>query len=224
MSTKRVFQTANQFGLRAAAADIAFRAARRFVDLKVLRGVVLTMDTVAPGFLEEDAGFRWSFVGAEALHAALDAGVPLAMDHAFIDEATSRGDRCYAASSPEGIASYGWYSTRPTAVTVIADDMVLHFDTAYAYMYRGYTLPAYRGKRLHGIGMARAMRSLVEAGSRGLVSVVDSTNTASLTSCYRLGYHDFGRLYCARVAGRFATYATSGCTAYAFRLRQAPPA
>lgn len=224
MSMTRVHQTAGRFGLHAAVADIAFRVARKLTDLTILKGVVLTVDTIDSKFLGDDAGYRWGFLDAAALHEALRRGAPLSLDPTFVDEALARGDLCYAAADAAGIASYGWYSSRPTAVTAIADDMVLHFDRSYSYMYRGYTLPAHRGKRLHGIGMARAMDSLVKSGSRGLVSVVEATNTASLTSCYRLGYHDFGEIYAARIAGRFVTYATRGCAAYAFRLKQGLPA
>src|SRR5262249_28103377 len=140
------------------------------------------------------------------------------MDAEFIDQALARGDRCYGAIDGDTIVAYGWYSTKPTPVTAISEDMVLHFDSAYAYMYRGYTLPAYRGKRLHGIGMARAMEAYVREGSRGLVSVVDAANFASLASCYRLGYRSFGQIICARIAGQYFTFATGGCEEYSFRI------
>lgn len=214
MNLTQVRETVNRLGLNAALQDIARRAASKVTEVTILKGVRLTMDTVDRKFLSDDAGYRWGFLDADTLRAAVRRQEGLGMDAAFVEAALLRGDRCYAALDGDVVASYGWYSTRPTAVTAISDDLVLHFDSAYAYMYRGYTLPAYRGKRLHGIGMARAMRACVEDGKKGLVSVVESSNLPSLTSCYRLGYRDFGELYCIEVAGRHYTYATRGCRAY----------
>ncbi len=221
MNIKHVYETAARFGINAAAEDIACRAASKIAEVKILKGISLTMESVDPAFLAEDAGYRWGFLDAAALHGALVRGAPLPMDAAFVDEAILAGDRCYGALDGDTIVAYGWYSSRPTAVTAIADDVILHFDRSYSYMYRGYTVPEYRGKRLHGIGMARAMEALVQSGSAGLVSVVDSGNFASLASCYRLGYRSFGQIFVARVAGRCFTHETRGCEAYDLRLEQA---
>lgn len=223
MSTKRVLKTGHRFGLGAVMFDVAFRVARRLVDATVLEGIVLTMDTVDPGFFADDAGLRWEFLDVPALLGALDRGAPLAMEQTFVEEALSRGDRCYGAIDGRDVVAYGWYSSQPTAVTGIAGDVIFHFDASYSYMYRGYTLPAYRGKRLHGIGMARAMDALVRAGSRGLVSVVEATNTASLTSCFRLGYQSIGRIWCVRLGARRLAWSSKGCAEYGMRLEHQRP-
>jgi hypothetical protein len=221
MNIKQVRDTATRFGLQAAAADIAYRAARRVTEVTVLQGVTLTILGVEPKFLSDDAGCRWAFLDRDALHGALRRGNALGMDAAFIDAALGRGDRCYGALDGDDLVAYGWYSNRPTPVTSIADDMVLHFDPAYAYMYKGYTLPEHRGRRLHGIGMARALAAYVQEGARGLVSIVDAGNFASLASCYRLGYRAVGLIFHTRVAGKDFTFATHGCEEYGLRLEPA---
>jgi hypothetical protein len=221
MGIKHVYETAARFGIQAAAGDFAYRAARKVTELTIFKGVALTMNSVDPSFLTEDVGCRWGFLDATALRRALLRGEPLQMDVAFVDGALRKGDVCYGAVEDDRIISYGWYSIQPTAVTVLEGDMVLHFDSAYAYMYRGYTLPEHRGRRLHGIGMARALEAIVQGGARGLVSIVDARNFASLSSCYRLGYHPFGQIFCATVGGHPVTYATKGCEAYRFEIRPA---
>src|SRR5204863_3951591 len=63
----------------------------------------------------------------------------------FVTQALERGDRCYGLWQGDLLAAYGWYSNQPTAID---DQFILHFDPAYTYMYKGFTLPAFRGQRL----------------------------------------------------------------------------
>jgi hypothetical protein len=123
----------------------------------------------------------------------------------------ARGDRCYALFDGESLAAYGWYSNLPTPID---EHFVLHFDRAYTYMYGGYTLPAYRGKRLHAVGMCRALRAITEEGKKGLISDVFSNNFASLQSVTRMGYRIFGEVYLFRAGNHCFTYATNGCRNY----------
>ncbi|MEZ4295220.1 MAG: hypothetical protein R3B70_09615 [Polyangiaceae bacterium] len=213
MNMHRVSDLVRRVGPGAAALDVAYRAANRVTEMQLLKAMSLTMDTVDRRFLEQAGKLSWGFVGEEALLRALGEGAGDDMDAAFVKAALARGDRCFGAADGELLASYGWYSTRPTPVT---DDLLLRFDGAYAYMYKGYTLPEYRGKRLHGIGMARAMAAHVAEGKRGLVSYVAATNFASLRSCHRLGYRDLGWILAVRVGGRIVTRASRSCQAFGF--------
>ena len=95
---------------------------------------------------------------------------------------------------------------------------MLHFDHAYTYMYKGYTVPAYRGKRLHAVGMCRALRAFTDEGKKGLISYVFSNNFASLHSVLRMGYRIFGEVYVLRAGTHAFTYATIGCRDYGFRV------
>ena len=63
-----------------------------------------------------------------------------------------------------------------------------------AYMFKGFTHPTYRGRRLHAAAMALALTELGHRGVRGLISTVEWTNEASLRSCDRLGYERLGRI------------------------------
>lgn len=221
MNMHQIRESVSHLGFTATAQDIAYRGANRVTEVTVLKGVVLTMDTVDRKFLADGDGYRWGFLDATALHRGLDDS---GAEAEFIAQALAKGDRCYGAIHGDVIASYGWYSTLPTAITAISDDMILHFDSAYAYMYRGYTSTSYRGKRLHGIGMARALTAYVEEGKNGLVSCVELNNFPSLHSSYRLGYRDFGMLFSIKVAGQRHTHATRGCETYAFEMRSEPRA
>lgn len=178
--------------------------------------MALTPDSLEdPSVLHGEPGLTWGFLDAETLHRAMAHATDLDIDEAFVREALGRGDRCYGAMDGDILASSGWYSTRPTP---FVDDLDLVFADGWAYMYKGYTAHSHRGRRLHGIGMARAMDAYVREGYRGLVSYVDAANDASLKSCARLGYRTFGTLLAANVGGRWITYATPGCAPYGLRL------
>ena len=103
-------------------------------------------------------------------------------------------------------------------------------------MYRGFTHPDYRGQRLHAIGMTRALVAWLARGARGFVSTVASRNDASLKSCFRMGYREFGTIYelrLGRLLGlrnprsrflrRHLVYRTPGCRAFGFVLEALPP-
>lgn len=216
------------FGPMAALHDIAYRAANRLTEAMLLQGIKLDLNTLDPDYLETELppdSVRWGFLGEAELVPRARAG-EAELDLPFVEQALAKGDLCYgvidggagAGNGSGTLASYGWYSSRPTPVS---EGLTLHFDPTYAYMYKGFTLPAYRGKRLHGIGMARALEALVAQGKKGLVSYVKSNNFASLKSCYRMGYGDFGQIVVARLNGRYVTYATKGCAEYAFRVEVA---
>jgi ribosomal protein S18 acetylase RimI-like enzyme len=224
MDVVQLRESVDRYGLNATAYDLAYRAASKFADLMILKAIVITMATLDRKYLEDGNGKGgseasssrvWGFLDRETLVRAASAEAAEDMDVAFIDAALSRGDRCYGLVEEGKVVSYGWYSTRPTEVT---DDLELRFDPSYAYMYKGFTLPSHRGQRLHGIGMARALRALTEEGLKGLVSYVRSNNFASLKSCYRMGYKDFGQIVIVRFRGRVRSYATRGCSRYDFRV------
>lgn len=112
----------------------------------------------------------------------------------LLPRAQAGTDLCFAGFVDGQLASYGWYSLAPE---VPADDfgLVMAGPSNSAYMHNGFTHPDFRGRRLHGIGMGRALHALAEYGITALLSDVDWANHASLRSCWRLGYQNLGNLY-----------------------------
>lgn len=201
-----------QFGVKATVHDISCRVINKIVHFQILRVMAIRLRDVSDPALFEAPGFEGRFIGAEELaKVATDPAYDLSAD--FLKKALTRGDRCYGFFNGDVLVSYGWYSDLPTPID---EHCVLHFDRAYTYMYKGYTLPAYRGKRLHAVGMCRALRACAEEGGRGLISYVLSNNFASLKSSARVGYKIFGHAYVFRVGSRTFTYETKGCRGYNF--------
>ena len=210
-------KVAKSFGRRAAFHDLQQRIVNRVMRFQVLKGMIATADDIDKKF-RDAGGLQTRFATREELMtAAANPEIAAEMTTQFIDEAIERGDECYGIFDGSKLVSYGWYSNTPTQLT---SRLMLHFDRAWMYMYKGFTLRSHRGKRLHGIGMCLACHAYTDQGHRGLISYVNSTNFESLRSTSRMGYRMFGDLYIAEAAGRAASWATPGCTPYGFRAER----
>jgi hypothetical protein len=198
-------------GVSATLYDLAYHTVNIVADFRVLRGMTVRPSDVNDSILFEAPGFHGRFILSDELARTYQGAHELSSD--FLREASVRGDRCYALFDGDALASYGWYSEKPSPID---DHFVLHFDPAYTYMYKGYTLPAYRGRRLHAVGMCRALRVFAGESKTGLISYVEANNFASLRSVARMGYRVFGNVYLLRAANRAFTFATRSCRNYGF--------
>jgi hypothetical protein len=205
-------ENVSQYGAGAALHDIECRVVNKIAHFQILKGMTVRMQDVKDPNLFEARGFEARFVDEDELAKfAYDGTYGFSVE--FLREARVRGDRCYALFDGDALAAYGWYSALPTQID---EHFVLHFDRTYTYMYKGYTVPAYRGKRLHAVGMCRALQAFTEEGKKGLISYVFSNNFASLHSVVRMGYRVFGEVYVLRAGSHSFTYATTGCRDYDF--------
>ncbi len=116
------------------------------------------------------------------------------LHESLVQKAFAGTDLCFAGLVDGQLASYGWYSLA-TEIPVRESGQLMHVPPNAAYMHNGFTHPDFRGRRLHGIGMGRALNELSNRGITALLSDVDWANQASLRSCHRLGYRELGNLY-----------------------------
>jgi hypothetical protein len=209
----------NDHGMSATLYHAAYRAANQFTRLAVWNGLSITPDRVESRFRTDPKRTHGRMLEAAAMRAYAK-GEANGLSERFLDEAVAKGDRCFAFFEGDVLTSYGWYSTQPTRLTEISDSLVLSFDPKYVYMYNGFTLPKHRGQRLHALGMAAALEAYAKEGHKGLVSYVDSTNFASLKSCYRMGYRTFGHVVLVKVGKQYLCRSTPGCKDYDFRVEQ----
>lgn len=118
-----------------------------------------------------------------------------------VDRARHGTDLCFAGLVDGRLASYGWYALDGGS-SVGDHGLLMRGPANAAYMHGGFTHPDFRGRRLHGIGMGRALKALSDRGIEALVSDVDWANHASLKSCDRLGYQRLGTLFSFGVGNR----------------------
>jgi hypothetical protein len=210
----RFQENRRRHGVGAALYDMECVVLDRVVHLQVLRAMVVELGDVTDPRLFEAPGFTGRFVEPGELEELARAGAH-ELDPPFLAQAARRGDRCHAIFAGSELAAYGWYARQPTPID---ERFTLHFDPSYAYMFKGYTAPAHRGKRLHAFGMCQALRTLTEEGARGLVSYIACNNFASLKSAARMGYRIFGDIYLLHAAGRPFARVSAGCRPYGFHV------
>ena len=209
-----VRENLRNYGIGATLLDAGYRIANKAVGFEMLHGMAVRLRDVIDPALFEAPGFDGRFTGEDEL-ARFAANGEHDLSAQFLREARARGDRCYALFDGQALAAYGWYSNLPTAID---QHFVLRFSPDWTYMYKGYTAPGYRGRRLHAVGMCRALKAVTEEGKQGLISWVFSNNFASLRSVTRMGYRIFGTTWMLRAGGRSFSYATGACRDYGFRV------
>ena len=100
-------------GARRIAYRLAIQLLNKFLLFRILRGVHLP--EVNPDYLDCPDGFTGGFLSeAQLRRYARDARNELDSD--FLDEALAKGDRCYGILKDGQLASYSWYSLRPTRI------------------------------------------------------------------------------------------------------------
>src|SRR6266487_4595493 len=203
-----------QYGLLKTAEDIALRSFNRAMFLKILH--CMRLDTVNPKYLAPPAGYCGTFFTADQL--ACFAQMPeYEFPRGFIEEAFEKGDRCYGFVTSDGqLAAYQWYSTTPTwyftpSKRTGGNGAIVSFANQYVYMYKGFTHPAHRGKHLYPVGVTTALAGFLKDGYKGILSIVESNNHASLNACFHIGYQDFGKMYLTVVCDRCLVHTDPEC-------------
>ena len=206
------------YGFWATVYDIGYRGVNRLLLYESLRGMWISFPNLNKKYLEASPQYVARFLSQQEIVNLARAPESHVSDQ-FVEIALAKGDECYAIFDGQHLASFGWYSQKPT---LLQPRLTLHFAPSYVYMYNGYTFPEYRGQRLHAVGMSRALKEYSNRGRKGLVSVVQSNNLESLRSCYRMGYKDFGDLRVVGLFDKLWTFHSRGCQAFNFFLEVAP--
>lgn len=197
--------------------NYGFWNAVNIILLKLINKIVtfqvntcMVISTVNESFLKIDPKFEHGFAEIGSLMKySLNKENELPQD--FVQAATDKGDECYAITDNGNLASYGWYSHKPTIVDL---GQLFCFNPSYVYMYKGYTKKDYRGQRLHAVGMSFALKHYLDNGLNGIASCVESTNFESLKSCWRMGYKKVGTVYTLKIFGKVFNYSTRSCKEY----------
>ena len=108
----------------------------------------------------------------------------------FLQGLESRDDPCFAAFAGGELVSYGFFSAAPTDID---EYLRFHFPIRWLYVYKGFTHPAWRGRRLRPFVLLNALPALLEwlgpvSEPVGLVTLVLSNNHSSLNALNRIGF------------------------------------
>jgi hypothetical protein len=122
----------------------------------------------------------------------------------FLAGIADRGDLCFGAFVGRRLASYRFFSLRPTAIDSY---LSFHFPPRWVYAYKAFTHPAWRGKRLHRQLFTRSMpvvRNWVQRMEEplGFVTLVLSDNNSSANALTRLGFEPIESFSVLRIVSR----------------------
>lgn len=201
-----------RFGFTKALYDVIYRSINNIIVFQNLTGMTATETSLAMIGLPEDSELTIKFLSKdELINYAKDPVNELTEE--FLEIAFRKEDHCLAILDKGVIASYGWYSNQPTRILKNID---LFFSPEWMYMYKGFTHTAYRGMRLHAVGMCHATKHFSENGFKGLISYVESNNFASMKSVTRMGYEIFGSIYILSAFNKFVSFSSPSCKPYQF--------
>jgi hypothetical protein len=215
MAIKETIEMAREVGWKKAFYDLFYRGANRLTYYKVLQAMIVKLEHLDQQYLKTESPFTFKLMLADDLKLyAHDTSLQLSEE--FLETAKLKNDYCMAVFDRDKLVSYGWYSNQPTQIN---DELLLNFNSRYVYMYKGFTAVDYRGKRLHALGMARALHEFSKIGFEGLISYVEKNNFSSLKSCYRMGYKNIGQLMIAKTPWKYLMMRDKGCHDYQFNVQ-----
>ncbi len=178
---------------------IGYRLLQRVVTLDVTHLMLLQQQDTACSAqeIEPRANFRL-LTPADVRHHCWDRLNDL--EPGLAPRLSSGLDYCMAAIVDGRLASYAWYAIgsieaehnrggSPHSGTALA------FPPAFAFLYRGFTHPQFRGRGLYAAVHAAALEALAPHGVNALLATADWTNLPALRSCARIGFRSLGRIW-----------------------------
>jgi hypothetical protein len=168
----------------------------RGASIEIVQLLLLRADEVVAEPVDLSVEMRF-LTSDEVRGYAAQRGSGLSLEFA---QRIDRGfDFCFAAVSEGRLAGYCWLaigSVEPEHSAGVA----LGLPTHMAYLYKAFTFPGFRGRRLYAALTAGALRALGPAGITQLVAFVYWNNTSALRACARMGYRRLGMMV-ARPSG-----------------------
>ena len=177
---------------------LLYQVCQRLMTLDVTHLMRLDHDKVQLPLSEvPDCSFRF-LTAADVNRLSQEPSNELSEE--FAQRIALRGDRCFAALAGDQLAAYAWYahgSVEPehNRGATLNSGVGLSFPSEMAFMYKGFTHPEFRGRGLYGHVNGRALDELSREGICTVVATADWSNRSAMTSCWRVGYQDVGRIW-----------------------------
>lgn len=177
---------------------LAYRAARKVMTLDVTAVVWLERSRLS--LPDAAGGFTYRFLAeSDVRELARDSANDLSADMA--GRIAGGCDFCFAAFSGDRVASYAWFALgsieaehhrgpQPNSGVAVS------FPAHVAFMYKGFTHPSFRGRKLYGAVVGRGLIGLQDQEVDTLLSTMDWSNVAARAALARIGFVGVG--YCWR--------------------------
>src|SRR6266540_3997133 len=115
----------------------------------------MIIDSVDPHYLGSNNGYQFTFLGRDTL-LAFTENKEYELSEEFVWRALKKGDECYGILDGPTLASYGWYSSKPTEIAFGPAKMG---ERIYDYTSAANTFTCIAGTRTTGIADNVFMRS-----------------------------------------------------------------
>ena len=170
----------------------AYRAARRLFELKVADFLALDLGRMSET-LPEKSKFEFRFLSPGEIRVlAVDPANDL--DVSIAERLEQGRNFCVGAFDGLRLVNYSWYALGHVEPEhSFGSGFSLPSDAVY--MHKAFTLPEYRGQRVHQATIHRAVRTFAKMGIRQLIAIVEFGNWISLRSHQRMGCRRIGRIW-----------------------------
>jgi hypothetical protein len=185
---------ARKFGLARAIKHAAWRRLHSVAGYATYHCLELPADSPFPT-LPDNSGMECREVPlAEMARYAEDPAYDF--EPGYLPLARQRGDWCMGVFADSTLVSYTFNSAHPTQ---FHPRLRYHFREGWIYHFKAFTLPQWRGRRLHALNVAGVLSKYRDLPwYKGLVTLVIDTNFPSLASFDRLGFRRAQRLVVLR--------------------------
>jgi hypothetical protein len=122
----------------------------------------------------------------------------------ILNNARINNDICTGFVSDGNLAAYNWFTKEK--VDLLGGKLKVKFSNEYIYAHKGFTHPKYRGNRLHGAGLIETLKLLSRNNCKGIVGIVEANNFDSLKSAYRMGFEEFGKIFCIKFTKKISHF------------------
>lgn len=178
-----------RFGLLAGLKSLAYGGGRRILGLHIYHIVAIETTSAVP---VENGAIEYRFLSPdEVRRLAEDPDNDLGKS--FYRRLTGEFDSCFAAISDGKLLNYWWYAANSIEGEHSCGAPV-SFPASYAYYYKAYTHPNYRGRGINQTTILGALGELAKRGVQHVFGLVEINNWSSLRSYDRAGFHRVGRL------------------------------
>ena len=144
----------------------------------------------------------------------------LDMESGFVRAALARGDVAFGAVDADHLIAYVW---RPFGAAPDADGLWVKVDPPYHYAYKAFTLPAYRGKRIHIALSYLSDDYFLERGYTAEVGFSEISNFPGIAAADFVGRKRVGFAGYVKWFGRAVPFRTPGVKRVGFELFEPRP-
>ncbi len=147
------------------------------------------------------------------LDAAVDTGLDI--DPNFVRAALARGDLAFGAFDGDRLIAYVW---RSCTAAPHAEGLWVRVDRPCYYAYKAFTLPSYRGKRIHIAVSLLCDKYFMERGYTAEVGFSEISNYPSIAAAKFLGRRRVGFAGYVECFGRHIPFRTPGLKKLGFEF------